>query len=93
VAPAGAVAPTLGLLPLAGGFAMAFVFLLGALAVALLGPRAPIQPHLDEPTRAVGERPSSQRRLLGELVRRPQGRTALVALVTSQLVMTLIMTM
>ncbi|MBA3689530.1 MAG: MFS transporter [Chloroflexi bacterium] len=93
VAPAGAVAPSLDLLPLAGGFGMAFVFLLAALAVALLGPRAPIQPHLDEPTRAVGERPSSQRRLLGELVRRPQGRTALVALVTSQLVMTLIMTM
>lgn len=93
VAPAGAVAPSLELLPLAGGFGMAFVFLLAALAVALLGPRAPIQPHLDEPTRAVGERPSSQRRLLGELVRRPQGRTALVALVTSQLVMTLIMTM
>jgi MFS family permease len=93
VAPAGAMAPTLGLLPLAGGFAMAFGFLLAALAVAMLGPRAPIQPHLDEPTRAVGERPTSQRRLLAQLLRRPQGRTALVALVTSQLVMTLIMTM
>jgi MFS family permease len=93
VAPAGAIAPTLGLLPLAGGFAMAFVFLVAALAVAMLGPRAPIQPHLDEPTRAAGERQSSQRRLLGELVRKPQGRTALVALVTSQLVMTLVMTM
>jgi MFS family permease len=93
VAPAGGIAPTLGLLPLAGGFAMAFVFLLAALAVATLGPRAPIQPHLDEPTRAAGQRPSSQRRLLTELVRKPQGRTALIALVTSQLVMTLIMTM
>jgi MFS family permease len=93
VAPAGAVAPSLGLLPLAGGFAMAFVFLVAALAVATLGPRAPIQPHLDEPTRAAGESPSSQRRLLGELLRKPQGRTALVALVTSQLVMTLVMTM
>lgn len=93
VAPAGAVAPTFGLLPLAGGFAMAFVFLLAALAVAALGPRAPIQPHLDEPTRAVGQPATSQRRLLSELVRKPQGRTALVALVTSQLVMTLIMTM
>jgi len=30
---------------------------------------------------------------LGELVKKPQGRTALIALVTSQLVMTLIMTM
>ena len=93
VAPAGSVAPTLGLLPLAGGFAMAFVFLLAALAVGALGPRAPVQPHLDEPTRASGQRPSSQRRLLAELVRKPQGRTALIALVTSQLVMTLIMTM
>jgi MFS family permease len=93
VGPAGGLAPTLGLLPLAGGFAMAFVFLLAALAVATLGPRAPVQPHLDEPTRAVGQRPTPQRRLLGELLRRPQGRIALVALVTSQLVMTLVMTM
>jgi MFS family permease len=93
VAPAGAVAPNLGLLPLAGGFAMAFAFLLAALAVATLGPRPPIQPQLDEPIRAAGHRPLSQRRLLADLVRRPQGRVALVALVTSQLVMTLIMTM
>jgi MFS family permease len=93
VAPAGSMAPTLGLMPLAGGFAMAFVFLLAALGVAALGPRAPIQPHLDEPARAAGQRPPSQLRLLGELVRKPQGRTALIALVTSQLVMTLIMTM
>lgn len=93
VAPAGAVAPGIGLLPLAGGFLMAFVFLLAALAVASFGPRAPIQPHVDEPTRAVGQRPPSQRSLLGELLRRPQGRTALIALVTSQLVMTLVMTM
>ncbi|HTI30131.1 MAG TPA: MFS transporter, partial [Methylomirabilota bacterium] len=49
VAPAGAIAPNLGMLPLAGGFAMAFVFLVVALGVAALGPRAPIQPHLDEP--------------------------------------------
>ena len=93
VSPAGAVAPDLGLLPLAGGFVLALVFFVAGLGVATLGPRAPIQPHLDEPTRAAGERPSSQRRLLGELVRRPQGRTALIALVTSQLVMTLVMTM
>lgn len=93
VAPAGAVAPTLGLLPLAGGFAMAFLFLAAALVVAAAGPRAPVQPHLDEPARAAGRAPTSQRRLLAELVRKPQGRTALVALVTSQLVMTLVMTM
>jgi MFS family permease len=93
VAPAGAIAPDLGLLPLAGGFALAFAFLLAALGVATLGPRAPIQPHLDEPTRALGQRSPSQRSLLGELLRGPVGRTALLALVTSQLVMTLIMTM
>ncbi len=93
VAPAGSVGPSIGLMPLAGGFAMAFVFLIAALAVAALGPRAPVQPHLDEPARAGGQRPPSQRRLLGELFRRSQGRTALIALVTSQLVMTLIMTM
>jgi len=93
VAPAGAMAPTFDLLPLAGGFAMAFVFLVAALAVASLGPRAPIQPHLDQPAPAVGQRQTSQRRLLAELVRSPRGRTALIALVTSQLVMTLIMTM
>ena len=92
VAPAGAIAPNLGLMPLAGGFAMAFIFLIAALGVAAFGPRAPIQPHLDE-TRAVGEARTSQRGLLAELVRKPQGRTALVALVTSQLVMTLVMTM
>jgi MFS family permease len=93
VAPAGAIAPSLGLLPLAGGFAMAFVFLVAALGVAALGPRAPVQPHLDEPTRAVGQARTSQRELLAELIRKPQGRTALIALVTSQLVMTLVMTM
>lgn len=93
VAPAGAIAPNVGLLPLAGGFAMAFVFLVAALGVATLGPRAPIQPHLDEPTRAIGAARTSQRGLLAELMRKPQGRTALVALVTSQLVMTLVMTM
>jgi len=93
VAPAGAIGPSIGLAPLAGGFALAFLFLLAALAVALLGPRAPRQPDLDEPPRPEGQRATSRRRLLAELVRRPQGRTALVALVTSQLVMTLIMTM
>jgi MFS family permease len=93
VGPAGAIAPSLGLLPLAGGFAMAFAFLVAALGVAALGPRAPVQPHLDEPRRPVGEARASQRGLLAELARKPQGRTALIALVTSQLVMTLVMTM
>jgi MFS family permease len=93
VAPAGAISPNIGLVPLAGGFAMAFLFLLAALGVAALGPRPPIQQHLDEPIRPAGQHPASQRRLLADLMRRSRGRTALVALVTSQLVMTLIMTM
>lgn len=93
VAPAGAISPNIGLVPLAGGFAMAFVFLLAALGVAALGPLPPVQPHLDEPIRPAGQRRTPQRRLLADLMRRSQGRTALVALVTSQLVMTLIMTM
>ena len=93
VGPAGVVAPNLGLFPLAGGFAMASLFLLAALAVAALGPRAPIQPHLDDPARPAGQRAPTARRLLADLVRRPRGRTALGALVTSQLVMTLVMTM
>ncbi len=93
VGPAGAIAPSVGLSALAGGFVLALIFLVLALAVAFLGPSAPAQPHLDEPKRMAGERASSARRLLADLLRRPQGRTALVALVTSQLVMTLIMTM
>jgi MFS family permease len=93
VGPAGAIAPSIGLTALAGGFAMALVFLVAALVVAFIGPSAPAQPHLDEPRRTAGERGTPARRLLADLVRRPQGRTAIVALVTSQLVMTLVMTM
>ena len=72
---------------------MAFVFLVAAFAVAALGPRAPLQPHLDDPARPAGQAAISARRLLANLACRPQGRIALVALATSQLVMTLIMTM
>jgi len=93
IGPAGAIAPSLGLTALAGGFVVALVFLVAALGVAFFGPSAPEQPHLDEPKRAAGQRATPARRLLADLVRRPQGRVALVALVTSQLVMTLVMTM
>ena len=72
---------------------MAFVFLVAALAVAALGARAPLQPHLDEPARPVGQRAASARRLLLDLVGGSGGRTAMVGLVVSQLVMTLVMTM
>src|SRR3989304_1007664 len=90
---AGAFAPSLGLSALAGGFVVALVFLVAALLVALLGPSAPSQPHLDEPRRAAGPRAPPARRLLADLLRRSRGRTAVVALVISQLVMTLVMVM
>ncbi|MDH4334998.1 MAG: MFS transporter [Chloroflexota bacterium] len=93
VGPAGALAPSLGLSALAGGFALALVFLVAALLVAFLGPSAPSQPHLDEPKRPAGTRATPARRLLAELMRRPRGRTAVIALVISQLVMTLVMAM
>jgi len=93
VGPAGAIAPALGLSSLAAGFVVVLVFLVAAMAVAFLGPAAPAQPHLDEPKGAAGEHATPARKLLADLMRKPQGRTALVALVTSQLVMTLIMTM
>jgi len=93
IGPAGALAPSLGLSALAGGFVLALVFLVAALLVAVLGPSAPSQPHLDEPRRPAGERATPARRLLADLLRRPRGRTAVVALVISQLVMTLVMVM
>ena len=93
IGPAGTLAPSLGLSALAGGFALAFVFMIVALLVAFLGPSAPSQPHLDEPQRPPGTRARPARQLLADLLRKPRGRTAVVALVISQLVMTLVMAM
>jgi MFS family permease len=91
VAPAGSLASTLGWDPLAGGLAAALVFVLAALAVASLGPRAP----------AAGASPVDDRSaptvrtfsLLRNLLATVHGRTAVLALGTGQLVMVLIMTM
>jgi MFS family permease len=92
ITPAEAVAPLLGLSALAGAFGLVLLFAVAALAVAILGPRAPdpVRPN-EEPAVAVPRRPAHQ--LLLELVSQPRGRIALAALTSSQLVMTLVMTM
>jgi MFS family permease len=90
VAPAGSLAPRLGWDPLAGGLAVALLFVLAALAVATFGPRAP------QETRPVHVDPGSGVRaisLLRTLLRTIHGRTAVLALGSGQLVMVLIMTM
>jgi MFS family permease len=91
VAPAGAVAPGLGWDPLAGGLGMALLFVLAALAVAVLGPRVP--PTAEAPTE--GESPPDARALslLRATLATVRGRTAVIALGSGQLVMVLIMTM
>jgi MFS family permease len=91
VAPAGSLASTLGWDPLTGGLAAALLFVLAALAVASFGPRAPGMPSEPADDRnAPGVRTLSLLlRLLGTL----QGRTAVLALGSGQLVMVLIMTM
>lgn len=91
VAPAGTLASTLGWDPLAGGLAAALIFVLAALAVASFGPRAPgslTEPIEDRSAPSVGTL-VLLRRLLGTV----QGRTAVLALGSGQLVMVLIMTM
>lgn len=91
VAPAGALAPSLGWDPLAGGLGAALVFVLAAWAVASLGPRAP------EPAEAPakGEAAPDARAiaLLRAMLATVSGRTAVLALGSGQLVMVLIMTM
>jgi MFS family permease len=91
VAPAGSLATTLGWDPLAGGLAAALAFVLAALAIASFGPRAPAMHSEPVEDRAVrGARTLS---LLGLLLGTVQGRTAVLALGSGQLVMVLIMTM
>jgi MFS family permease len=91
VAPAGSLASTVGWDPLAGGLAAALLFVLAALAVANFGPRAPValtEPVEDRAAPSVRTF-SLLRRLLGTV----QGRTAVLALGSGQLVMVLVMTM
>ena len=92
VAPAGSLGPSIGLAPLAAGFAMALLFLLAALTVAVAGPRAPSPPGGDSSSQA-GVARVPARRLLADLIATPRGRMAITALISGQVVMTLIMTM
>jgi MFS family permease len=91
VAPAGSLASTLGWDPLAGGLAAALLFVVAALAVATFGPRAPGAPRepLDNRTAPSVRTISLLRRLLATV----EGRTAVLALGSGQLVMVLVMTM
>lgn len=90
VGPAGEFAPKIGLAPLAGGFAMALAFLVAAFAVSVAGPRAPAS--APPPAQRDGPRLSA-RRLFVNLLGTSRGRMAIAALLSGQLVMTLIMTM
>jgi MFS family permease len=90
--PIGSLAEARGFSPLAGGFAMCALFVCAALLVSAFGPRAP---RGDEPVsgrQAAGARTSALV-LLGDLLRGVRGRTAVLAMGSGQLVMTLIMTM
>jgi MFS family permease len=91
VAPAGALAPSLGWNALAGGLGMAMLFVIAALLVATFGPRA------DRPTQehpAAGSAPDVRAvSLLRATLATVRGRTAVIALGSGQLVMVLIMTM
>lgn len=92
VAPANALGEAIGLPHFAGGFAMALLFLALAGAVASLGPRAPVV------TSAVADRGgppvrTRMREMLARLFKTARGRNAVLALISGQLVMVLIMTM
>ena len=91
VAPAGALAPSLGWDPLAGGLGAALLFVLAALAVATLGPR-PAEP-VEAPAEGEGAPDAHVIGLLRATLATVSGRTALLALGSGQFVMVLIMTM
>jgi len=95
VAPANAVAAELGVERFAGGFAMAVGFMALALAVAALGPRAPVDAiaPADAGAQAPGTPGTPLLRLLAALFVEARGRMAVLALISGQLVMVLIMTM
>lgn len=90
VAPAGSFAAGIGRDPLVGGLALAFAFVLASWAVASLGPRAE---HSEE-VPVDGEPPRARTvTLLRDMLATVRGRTAVLALGSGQLVMTLVMTM
>jgi MFS family permease len=90
--PIGSFAEERGFSPLAGGFVVSVLFVSAAVLVAALGPRAPRDDELDSGRHADGVRMPA-RVLLGDLLRSVRGRSAVLAMGSGQLVMTLIMTM
>jgi MFS family permease len=90
--PIGSLAEARGFSPLAGGFAVSVLFVSAAVLVSALGPRAPRDDELDSGRHAGGARTPALV-LLGDLLRGVRGRTAVLAMGSGQLVMTLIMTM
>jgi MFS family permease len=92
ISPAGSLAEARGFSTLAGGFWVAVLFVCAALLVSAFGPRAPVEDEPDQRLRSPGGgTPAIE--LLGELLRGVRGRTAVLAMGSGQLVMTLIMTM
>ncbi|HYM52369.1 MAG TPA: MFS transporter [Candidatus Dormibacteraeota bacterium] len=92
ISPAGVLAEGQGISPLAGGFAMTVIFVVAALLVSALGPRAPREDEPDpHPEAKAGRTPALQ--MLADLLRQVRGRTAVLAMGSGQVVMTLIMTM
>jgi MFS family permease len=93
IAPAGSLASAINLPPLAGTYLVTAAVMLaaGLLAFALLRPDPASLAH--EPEAIDGRDHGTGGIPLGELLRRPEVATALIALVASQVVMTMVMTM
>jgi MFS family permease len=92
VAPANAIGESAGLSHFGGAFVMSAGILLLAVAIATLGPRARRE-ATQPPGNAGFVAALPIRALAGTLLRSAAGRTAVLALVSGQLVMVLIMTM
>ncbi len=99
VGPANAAGEAFGMPRFAGGFLLAVLLLAVANLVAFFGPRARDIPRegtdgaSDQEPAVSPVPPAGLRRMLGDLLASPRGRTAVAALVSGQLVMVLIMTM
>ena len=91
VAPAGSIAPRLGWDPLAGGLALALAFVVAAWIVASLGPRVAVP--VDHGPEGSDGHGAGTLTLLRDMLATIAGRTAVLALASGQLVMTLVMTM
>ncbi len=90
VAPAGSFAAGLGWDPLVGGLALALAFVVASWVVASLGPRAE---QVQESAVDRARPRTSTLTLLRDMLASVGGRTAVLALGSGQLVMTLVMTM